>query len=185
MLHVGDGEERAAFFEQLDDDGVGLEDGEAFVGLGLASAEALGADLAAGVVYILDFGEVVALAGGEVVDAVGGGGVDGSGAGVGGDVGGVDAEDGAVEEGMLEGGAVERGAGEAGDLACIGLRLQAVMTSAASGGGDDISGFGRGEGATYSKSGWKATARDAGRVQGVVVQMMVKMGFCRALSDAA
>ena len=90
MLHAGDGEERAAFFQQLDDDGVGLEDGEAFVGLRLAAAEALGADLTAGVVDILDFGEVIALAGGEVVDAVGGRGVDGPGAGVIGDVGGVD-----------------------------------------------------------------------------------------------
>ena len=42
VLEVGGGEERASFFEQLDDDGVGFEDGEAFVGLGLASAEALG-----------------------------------------------------------------------------------------------------------------------------------------------
>ena len=145
VLHVGDGEERAAFFEQLDDDGVGLEDGEAFVGLGLASAEALGADLAAGVVYILDFGEVVTLAGGEVVDAVGGGGVDGSGAGVVGDVGGVGAENRAVEEGMLEGGAVERGTGEAGDLACIG-EVAGSDDFSGEGGGDDISGFGRGEG---------------------------------------
>ena len=86
-------EERAFFFEQLDDDGVGFEDGEAFVGLGLASAEALGVQLAAGVVDVLDFGQVVALAGGEVVDAVGGCGVDGAGALVGGDVVGGHAED--------------------------------------------------------------------------------------------
>ena len=48
----------------------------------------------------MDFGQVVALAGGEVVHAVGGGGVDGAGALVGGDVGGVGSEDGAVEEWM-------------------------------------------------------------------------------------
>ena len=113
-------EQRAFFFQELDDDGVGFEDGEAFVGLGLVAAEALGVHLAAGVVDILDFGEVVALAGGEVVDAVGGRGVDGAGALVGGDVGGVDAEDGAVEEGMREGGAVERGAFEQGED--VGLR---------------------------------------------------------------
>ncbi len=53
----------------------------------------------------------VTLARGEVVYAVCGGGVDGSGALVGGDVGGVGTEDGAVEEGMLEGDAVELGAG--------------------------------------------------------------------------
>ena len=115
VLEVGGGEERAFFFEQLDDDGVGFEDGEAFVGLGLVAAEALGVHLAAGVVDILDFGQVVALAGGEVVDAVGGCGVDGAGALVGGDVGGVGAEDGAVEEGVLEGGAVEGGAFEEGE----------------------------------------------------------------------
>ena len=62
---------------------------------------------AAGVVDVLDLGEVVALAGGEVVGAVGGCGVDGSGALVGGDVVGDDAEDLAVEEGVLEGDAVE------------------------------------------------------------------------------
>ena len=53
--------------------GVGFEDGEVFVGLGdVASAEAAGVALAAGVVDVLDLGEVVALAGVEVVDAVGG-----------------------------------------------------------------------------------------------------------------
>ena len=69
--------------------------------------------VAAGVVDVLDLGEVVALAGVEVVDAVGGRGVDGSGALVGGDVVGGDAEDAAVEEGVLEGGAFEgcRGSG--------------------------------------------------------------------------
>ena len=107
VLEGGGAEECAFFFEEFDDDGVGFEDGEAFVGLGLASAEALGVHLAAGVVDVLDFGQVVALAGGEVVDAVGGRGVDGSGALVGGDVVGGDAEDGAVEERVLEGGAVE------------------------------------------------------------------------------
>ena len=114
------GEERASFFQQLDDDGVGFEDGEAFVGLGLISAEALGVHVAAGVVDILGVYQVIPLARRKVVDAVGGRGVDRAGALVGGDVGGVGAEDGAVEERMLEGGAVERGAGEERDD--VGLR---------------------------------------------------------------
>ncbi len=46
--------------------------------------------------------------------------MDGSGALLGGDVVGVDAEDGAVEEGMLEGGAVERGAFEGGEDCGVG-----------------------------------------------------------------
>ena len=83
--------------------------------------------LAAGVVDILDFGQVVALAGGEVVDAVGGRGVDGAGALIGGDVGGVDAEDGAVEERVLEGGAVERGAGEEGEDVGLGCGLGGLL----------------------------------------------------------
>jgi hypothetical protein len=181
VLEAGRGEQRAFFLQQFDDDGVGFEDGEAFVGLGLVAAEALGVHLAAGVVDILDFGQVVALAGGEVVDAVGGRGVDGAGALVGGDVGGVDAEDGAVEEWMLEGGAVERGAFEEGED--VGLRRGLGWVGGAhqmrvdddfgeQGLGDDVDGAGRLR-ATYSISGWKATARDAGRVQGVVVQMMV------------
>jgi len=72
VLHVGDGEECALFFQQLDDDGIGFKDGEAFVGLRLAAAEALGVHLAAGVVDVLDLGQVVTLAGGKVVYAVGG-----------------------------------------------------------------------------------------------------------------
>ena len=80
--------------------------------------------MAAGVVDVLDLGEVVALAGGEVVDAVGGGSVDGSGALVGGDVVGCDAEDAArlsifLQEWMLEGGAFEFGAGEERDDVCF------------------------------------------------------------------
>jgi hypothetical protein len=38
VLEVGGGEECALFFQQLDDDGVGFEDGEAFVGLGMVVA---------------------------------------------------------------------------------------------------------------------------------------------------
>ena len=38
--------------------------------------------------------------------------------------------------------------------------------------GDDVGAAGAVAMATYSISGWKAMARDAGRVQGVVVQMM-------------
>ena len=72
--------------QELDDGLVGFEDGEVFVRLELAVG---GVALAAGVVDVLELGEVVALAGVEVVDAVGGCGVDGSGALVGGDVVGV------------------------------------------------------------------------------------------------
>ncbi len=68
-----------------------------------------GVDAAGGV-------EAVALAGVEVVGAVGGRGVDGAGAGVGGDVGGQNAEDAALEERMLEGGALELAAFEAGEF---------------------------------------------------------------------
>ena len=56
VFEVGGGEERAFFFQEFEDDGVGFEDGEALVGLGLAAPEALGVHLTAGVVYILDFG---------------------------------------------------------------------------------------------------------------------------------
>ena len=73
VLVCGGAEERAFLFEEFDDDGVGFEDGEAFVGLGdVATTEAAGVALAAGVVDVLDLGQVVALAGVEVVDAVGG-----------------------------------------------------------------------------------------------------------------
>ncbi len=73
VLVGGDAEECAFFSEQFDDGGVGFEDGEVFVGLGYsASAVHAGVALAAGVVDVLDFGEVVAFAGVEVVDAVGG-----------------------------------------------------------------------------------------------------------------
>ena len=158
MLEAGDGEQRALFFQQFDDDRVRFENGEAFVGLGLAAAEALGVHLAAGVVDILDFGQVVALAGGEVVDAVGRCGVDGAGALVGGDVGGVDAEDGAVEEGVLEGGAVKRGALEEGED--VGLRCGLSGVGGAhevsadddfgeQGLGDDVDGVGRVEGDVF------------------------------------
>ncbi len=58
--------------------------------------------LAAGVVDVLDFGEVVALARGEVVDAVGGRGVDGPGAGVDHDVVSSDAKNLPFQERMLE-----------------------------------------------------------------------------------
>ncbi len=76
--------------------------------------------LAACIIDVLDIRQAITLAGGEVVYAVGGSGVDGSGALVGGDVGSVDAEDGAVEKGMLEGDVIELCAGEEGDD--VGLR---------------------------------------------------------------
>ncbi len=95
----------------------------------------------AGVVDVLELGEVVALAGVEVVYAVGGSGVDGSGALFGGDVVGDDAEDLAVEEGMLEGDAVEasrRGSGQGCQSATAvrrgwsARRLQLTMTEESS-----------------------------------------------------
>ena len=88
MLQVGDGEERAFFFKQLDDDGVGFEDGESFVGLGLAAAEARCRSGDRQSSTCLGLGGAVALAGGEVVNAMGGRGVDGAGSLVGGDIGG-------------------------------------------------------------------------------------------------
>ena len=139
------GEERAFLLQEIDDDGVGFEDGEAFVGLGLAAAEALGVHLAAGVVDILDFWEVVALAGGEVVDAVGGRGVDGAGALVGGDVGSVDAEDGAVEERVLEGGAVEGGAFEESEDVSLGRGFGRVCGAHEVGMDDDFGEQGLGD----------------------------------------
>ena len=107
VLEEGGGEQGAVVAEDLGDGGVGFEDG--LIGEGVRSAVGLSGEvaLAAGVVDELEFGQVVALAGVKVVDAVGGRGVDGAGALVGGDVVSVDAEDGAVQEGMLEGGAVE------------------------------------------------------------------------------
>ena len=158
VLHVGDGEQRAFFFQQFDDDGVGLEDGEAFVGLGLDAAEALRVHLVAGVVDVLDFGQVVALARGEVVDAVGGRGVDGSGALVGGDVIGDDTANLAFEERVLEGCAFERGAGEEGDDVDLGRGLGGVLAAhqvsvdddlGEQRLGDDVDGFGGGEGDVF------------------------------------
>ena len=60
--------------------------------------------------------EIVALAGVEIVGAVGGCGVDCAGALVGGDVGGENAEDAALEERVLEGGVLELAAFEAGEF---------------------------------------------------------------------
>src|SRR5216683_2858531 len=114
VLEAGGAEDGSFFSQEVDDDGVRFEDGEALIGF------ATGVALTAGVVDVLDFRQVVALAGVEVVDAMGGSGVDGSGALVGGDVLGDDAEDLAVEEWVLEDDAVEPGAGKAGDLDGIG-----------------------------------------------------------------
>ncbi len=73
VLEGGGAEECAFFSEEFDDDGVGLEDGEIFVGLcDSATTICAGVALEAGVVDVLDLGQVVALAGVEVVDAVGG-----------------------------------------------------------------------------------------------------------------
>ena len=110
VLQVGGGQQRAALLKHGDDDGIGGPDLHALKGgrsgmgpgVGIDMDVAGGIDAAGGV-------EAVALAGVEVVCAVGGSGVDGAGAGVGGDVGGQDAEDAAVEKRMLEGDAVEHG----------------------------------------------------------------------------
>ena len=73
VLVAGGAEECAFFFEEFDDGRVGFEDGEVFVGLrDSTAAEGSGVALEAGVVDVLDFGQVIALAGVEVVDAVGG-----------------------------------------------------------------------------------------------------------------
>jgi len=83
-------EECAFFFQEFDDDGVRLEDGETFVRL------AIGVHLAAGVVDEEGDGKAVILAGLEVVHAMRGGGVDCTGTLFGGDVVGEDAEDAAI-----------------------------------------------------------------------------------------
>ena len=115
VVEVGLAHEGAAGADEIDDDGVGLEDLEALVAeLGGGVAEA------AGGVDVAELGEAVAGAGEKVVGAVRGGGVDGTGTLLGGDVVGVDAQDEAVEEGVLEGDAVELRAGEAGDLGGVG-----------------------------------------------------------------
>ena len=182
VLEAGGAEQSAAFAEQLDDAGVGFEDGEVFVGLGRHRLGCTGVALAAGVVDVLDLWEAVALAGVEVVDAVGGRGVDGAGALVGGDVVGGDAEDAAVEERMLEGGVLELAAGEERDDVGLGCGFAVVLAAHEAAVdddgreerlGDDIGGVRAVASATYSRCGLKATACDAGSVHGVVVQMMV------------
>ncbi len=55
-----------------------------------------------------------------------------------------------------------------------GRSLRPAVTLAGELAGDDVDARRRQSSATYSKSGWKATAIDAGSVQGVVVQMMVE-----------
>ncbi len=108
--------------------------------------------------------------------------MDGSGALVGGDVVGGDAEDAAVEERVLEGGAFElrcRGSGRRCRLRAGSLVLALIRLQCGDDGGERALRRRcrrcrrRSARATYSRSGLKATARDAGRVQGVVVQMMV------------
>ncbi len=86
MLEAGCTEQSAFFPQQLDDDRIGFEDGQVFVGKPRLSAMQIGVALLSGVIDILHFGQIVAFAGVEVVDAMGGRGVDGSGALLGGDV---------------------------------------------------------------------------------------------------
>ena len=100
-----------------DDDGVGGPDGLAFEGRGSGVGPCIGIDMEmAGGVDAAGLVEVVTLAGVEVVCAMGGSGVDCAGALVGGDVGGEDAEDAAIEEGVLVGGVFELAAFEAGEF---------------------------------------------------------------------
>ena len=76
---------------------------------------------------------------------------------------------------MLEVDALELDAREVGDAGSrwVGRPHLAADVTLAELGGDDVD-FGVADSrATYSSSGWKATAMEAGRVQGVVVQMMV------------
>jgi hypothetical protein len=127
VLKIGDGEQGALFFKHGDDDRVGgpdllsLKGRECGVGpRGGIDVEMAGGIDAAGLV------KVVSLAGVEVVGAVGGSGVDCSGALIGSDVGGENAEDGALEEGVFEGGVFERASSVAGPS------LLAAMTAGAS-----------------------------------------------------
>ncbi len=83
--------------------------------------------------------EAVVLACVEVVGAVGRRGVDGAGAGIGGDVGRQDTEDGALEEWMLKGGAFERGAFEAGEF-LHGIQVAGFRNGFCQRGGDDVDG---------------------------------------------
>jgi len=93
--------------------------------------------LAAGVVDILDFGQVVSFAGGEVIHTREQGRVHCAGALVGGDVGCGDAENGAMEEGVGEGCASTRTGKRArmsdwepGSSGCAAdIRRQWTMTS--------------------------------------------------------
>ncbi len=117
VIEIGGGHQGASLFKQGHDDGIGLPDSEAVEGgrgglrpgLGIDVDVTAGIDAAGGV-------DAVLLAGREIVHAVRGRGVDCAGALVGGDVGGEDAEDGALEERMLEGDAIEGCAFEAGEF---------------------------------------------------------------------
>ena len=142
VLQGGGGQQGAVLLEHGDDDGVGGPDGFAFKG-GRDSEvpgafidvdTAAGIDAAGGV-------EAVALAGVEVVGAMGGSGVDGARALVGGDVGGQNAEDAAVEERVLEGGAFELGAFEAGQFDGF-AEIAGGDDGGGEFGGDDVDGGG-------------------------------------------
>jgi hypothetical protein len=147
--------------------------------------------------------EAVALAGVEVVRSVGGRGVDGAGALVGSDVGGQHAEDAAVEERVLECGALEQAAFEAGEFFRFaevagsdyaggqfrgddidGAWLRFVLShpcrrrkrqgwGTLGCGMASVAGGIRGEGYILKIRMKRDYANDAGRVHGVVVQMMV------------
>ena len=184
VLEIGGTEQCALLLEHGDDDGIGGPDGLPLKRRQSSQRPCIVIHVhVAGSVHAAGLIEVVALAGIEVVCTVRRRSVDGAGAGVGGDVGGQNAEDAALEEGVLEGGVFELRAFETREF----------LGRAEPAGGDDRGGqvprrrytpgrLARQPGssdrrwrscATYSKSGWKATAMDAGSVQGVVVQMMV------------
>src|SRR6185312_482035 len=100
VLEAGGTEQCAALFEQFDDDQVGFEDGQIFIRKPRSTTVHIGVALLAGVVDVLDLGQIVALAGVKVIDAVGGGCVHSSGALFGGDIVGGDAQNLPVEEGV-------------------------------------------------------------------------------------
>ena len=117
VLQVARCQKGAILLEHGDDDRVGLPDGFALEGRRRSKVPRgrVDVDAAAGV-DTSGRVEAILLAGVEVVGAMGRGGVHCAGAGVGGNVGGQDAQDAAVEERVLEGGALELAAFEAGEL---------------------------------------------------------------------
>ena len=108
VFEIGDGEQGTVLLEHGDDDGIGGPDFFAFEGRERSMRPRCGIDMEVpGSIDAAGLVEVIALTGVEVVCAMRGRGVDRAGALVGGDVGGEDAEDAALEERVLEGGVLE------------------------------------------------------------------------------